>query len=193
MKKVMFCFMLCVAMALTVTVSNVNAQLFDEGDIVVSAGFGLGSTYVGGWNNYYKISVPPVFIAGDYCLREDLGPGNLGVGGILAYSAYKYHYTYYTYDYGWKYSTIMIGARGSYHFTDLVDKLDLYGGVVIGAKIVTDKAFGDNTGADYTVNNSGALYDLFAGARYYLTDNFAVMGELGYGIAWLKAGVSLKL
>lgn len=192
MKKGIRIAVLSLALALVIPFASLNAQLFDEGDIVISAGLGLGSTYVGGWNSYYKISVPPVFIAGDYCLREDLGPGNLGVGGILAYSAYKYHYTYLTYDYGWKYSTFMIGARGTYHFTDLVDKLDLYGGVVIGAKIVTDKEFGNTTGSSYTVNNSGAMYDLFAGARYFLTDNFAVMGELGYGIAWLKAGVSLK-
>ncbi len=191
MKKVMYVFLICVAMALTVPVSNVNAQLFDEGDIVLSAGFGLGSTYVGGWNNYYKIGVPPVFVAGDYCLREDLGPGNLGVGGIMAFSSYKYEpYP----DWGYKYSVFMIGARGSYHFTDLVDNLDLYGGVVIGGQIVTDKEYGTYTpGYSYTTNSSGVLYDLFAGARYYFADNLAVMGELGYGIAWLKAGISLKL
>lgn len=190
MKKVMYVFLICVAMALTVPVSNVNAQLFDEGDIVLSAGFGLGSTYVGGWNSYYKISVPPVFIAGDYCLREDLGPGNLGVGGIMAFSSYKYEPDP---DWGWKYSVFMIGARGSYHFTDLVDNLDLYGGVVIGGQIVTDKEYGNYPGYGYSANSSSVLYDLFAGARYYFADNLAVMGELGYGIAWLKAGISLKL
>jgi hypothetical protein len=63
---------------------------------------------------------------------------------------------------------------------------------VLGAKIVNDKAFGDYIGTGYSVNSSGVLYDLFAGARYYFTDNLAVMGELGYGIAWLKIGVSLK-
>ena len=190
MKKGIRIAVLSLALALVIPFTSLNAQLFDKGDIVLSAGLGLGSTYVGGWNSYYKISVPPVFVAGDYCLREDLGPGNLGVGGILAYSSYKYDPAYV--DWGWKYSVFMIGARGSYHFTDLVDKLDLYGGVVIGGQIVTDKEYGDYPGTGYSANTSDVLYDLFAGARYYLTDNFAVMGELGYGIAWLKAGVSLK-
>jgi hypothetical protein len=191
MKQTLKRFMLGLMLALFIPIATMNAQLFDQGDKVLSFGVGLGATYYTG-GSFYKTTVPPIFIAGDYCLREDLGPGNLGVGGFLGYSAYKYHYQYASYDYGWKYTTLVIAARGTYHFTDLVDQLDLYGGVLLGAKIVSDKEFGDYPGTGYSVNNSGAVYDLFAGARYYFTDNFAVMGELGYGIAWLKIGVSLK-
>ena len=64
---------------------------------------------------------------------------------------------------------------------------------LLGAKIVTDKGYGDIRRYDYSANASGVLVELFAGARYYFTDNFGVMGELGYGIAWLKLGVSLKV
>jgi hypothetical protein len=191
MKKTLKIIVLSLALALTVPFSTLNAQLFDKGDIVLSTGIGLGSTFYS-YGTYYHTTIPPLFIAGDYCIREDLGPGNLGVGGFLGYSAYKYHYEYLNYDYGWKYSTIIIAARGTYHFVDLVDKLDLYGGVLLGAKIVTNKEFGDYPGAGYTTNGSGAVYEFFAGARYYFTDNLGVMAELGYGIAWLKMGVSLK-
>lgn len=190
MKKTLKIIVLSLVLALVIPTGTINAQLFDKGDMVLSFGLGLGSTYVGGWNSYYKIGVPPVFVAGDYCLREDLGPGNLGVGGIIAFSSYKYDPSYV--DWGYKYSVFMIGARGSYHFVDLVDKLDLYGGVVIGASIVSDKVYGDYPGTGYSANASGVLYDVFAGARYYFTDNLGVMAELGYGIAWLKMGVSLK-
>ena len=55
------------------------------------SGLGWDATYVA-LGSYYKTTVPPLFVAGDYCLREDLGPGNLGVGGYLGYSAYKYDY-----------------------------------------------------------------------------------------------------
>ena len=182
--------LLSLLLATFVPLPSLNSQVFDQGDMVLSFGLGLGSTYIGGWNSYYKMTVPPVFVAGDYCIREDLGPGNLGIGGIIAYSSYKYEYEIL--DYGWKYTNFFIGARGTYHFTDLVDQLDLYGGVVLGARIVSDKEFGDYPGTGYTVNSSGVLYDVFAGARYFFTDNFGVMGELGYGIAWLKMGVSLK-
>ena len=39
---------------------------------------------------------------------------------------------------GVKYNTLIFGARGTYHFTDLVDKLDLYGGMMLGAEIVSE-------------------------------------------------------
>lgn len=189
MKKSLKTLAAILLLALPLSLTPVTAQVFDEGDLVISAGFGLGATYYT-FGTYYKTTVPPVFLAGDYCLREDLGPGNLGVGGIIAYSAYKYEPSFV--DWGWKYTTLIIGARGSYHFTDLVDKLDLYGGIVLGAKIVSDKSFGEYPGYGYSTNSSGVVYDMFAGARYFFADNFGVMGELGYGIAWLKIGVSLK-
>jgi hypothetical protein len=188
MKKTFKIFTLSLLLALFLPFATLNAQIFDKGDMVLSFGLGLGATYytLGGYN---KMSVPPVFIAGDYCLREDLGPGNLGVGGIIAYSAYKYDFPHS--DWGSKYKVFMIGARGTYHFTDLVDKLDLYGGIVIGAKIFTHTYYGDYPDT-YNPVGSRVLFEPFAGARYYFTDNFGVMAELGYGISWFKMGVSLK-
>jgi hypothetical protein len=170
------------------SVNAQNAKIFNKGDMVLSFGLGLGATYAT-WGTYYKTTVPPIFVAGDYCIREKLGPGNLGVGGYVGFSAYKYDPSP---DWGYKYSTLFIAARGTYHFTDLVEKLDLYGGMSLGAKIVTDKGYGDYSGYEYTANGTTALVEIFAGARYYFTDSFGVMGELGYGIAWLKMGVSLK-
>ena len=187
MKKSLRIVVLSLLLALFLPMATLNAQLFDKGDIVFSAGLGLGATYyTGGWG--YSTTVPPIFITGDYCLREDLGPGNLGVGGYLGYSAYKYDYYG---DYGWKYNSLIIAARGTYHFTDLVEKLDLYGAVMLGAEIVTDKSYGTTSDIN-TVNSSGVAYEFAAGARYYFTDKLGAMAELGYGVAWLKMGVSLK-
>jgi hypothetical protein len=190
MKKTPKIILLGLALALMLPFLSLNAQtdVFKQGDLVFSAGLGIGAPHGSYWSAYSKTTVPPIFIAGDYCLREDLGPGNLGVGGIMAYSAYKDKYP----GWGYKYSTFSIGVRGTYHFTDLVPKLDLYGGVTLGADIVTDKAYGDYGGYDYTTNGSSALVGIFAGARYYFADSFGVMGELGYDVAILKLGVSLK-
>lgn len=191
MKKTPKMILLSLALALMIPFFTLNAQTetFKQGDLVFSAGFGIGATYGSYWGSSYKTTVPPIFISGDYCLREDLGPGNLGVGGIIAYSAYKYEPSP---DWGYKYSDLFIGVRGTYHFTDLVDKMDLYGGLTLGGEIINDKGYGDYAGYEYSINSSSALVELFAGARYYFSDNFAVMSELGYGIAWLKLGVALK-
>jgi hypothetical protein len=191
MKKTPRMILLSLVLALMLPFFSLNAQTstFKQGDLVFSAGLGIGATYGAYWGSSYNTSVPPIFISGDYCLREDLGPGNLGVGGILAYSAYKYEPSP---DWGYKYSTLFIGVRGTYHFTDLVDKMDLYGGITLGGKIVNDKGYGDYGGYEYNTNGSSALVELFAGARYYFSDQFGVMSELGYGIAWLKLGVAFK-
>jgi len=190
MKRILKVFTLGLALAL-ISPAVMQAQLFDKGDKVISAGIGLGNTLFA-FGSLYSTSVPPVWIAGDYCIREDLGPGNLGVGAILGYSAFKSTYTYNLDKYGWKYTTLVIAARGTYHFTDLVDKLDLYGGIDLGAKILTDKYYGDNTILDNTTLGSGLLLEPFAGARYYFADNIAANAELGYGFAILKLGIAFK-
>lgn len=180
MKKVMYVFLICVAMALTVPVSNVNAQLFDEGDIVVSGGIGLGAAYDYNWNAYYSPTLPVLWASGDYCLREDLGPGNLGIGAIMALGSYKYEVLNDTE----KYFRFLLGARGTYHFVDLVDNLDLYGGISLGLKL--GDTYYDPDPFDYVME------EIFVGARYFFADNIAVNGELGYGVAYAKAGISFK-
>ena len=190
MKKVFKVLMLSLLLAL-VAPNLIRAQLFDEGDMIFSAGIGLGSTLYS-FGSVYNTSVPPIWISGDYCLREDLGPGNLGIGGMLGYSAFKSTYSYIGDDYGWKYTSIFFAARGTYHFTDLVDKLDLYGGVHLGFNIVTTKTYGDGPD-DFSPLNNRDIVEPIAGSRYFFADNLAAMGELGYGIAIIKLGISLKL
>ena len=191
MKKIFRFILVGLALVLFIPSTPMKAQIFDQGDFVLNLGLGIGSTLYTGL--YYKTTVPPVFVSGDYCVRENLGPGNLGVGGYIGYNAYKWDYTYLGDSWGYKYSTIIIGPRGTYHFVDLVDNLDLYGGILLGARIVSAKEYGTTyLGYNYTANSSGVAYSMFAGARYYFSDNFGVMAELGYGIAYLSVAASLK-
>lgn len=181
MKTSIRIFALTLMLTLFLPLSTIQAQLFDKGDKVLSLGIGLGASYDYHWSSYYSPTSPVFWATGDYCLREDLGPGNLGVGAVIAFATYKYKAG----DVVHRYGRFMIGGRGTYHFTDLVDKLDLYGGISLGAK------FGDTY---YHADPSDyILGEVFAGVRYYFTDNFSAMSELGYGISWFKLGVSLKL
>ena len=45
MKKTLKIFAISLLLTLAVPLASLNAQLFDKGDIVVSAGVGLGSNY----------------------------------------------------------------------------------------------------------------------------------------------------
>jgi hypothetical protein len=172
---------------ITVSLSS-NAQQFRKGDKDLNLGVGFGATWYSG--DYWRTTLPPLSVSFDYGLRDDLGPGVIGIGGYMGYSGYKT--TWYGADYGWKYTSFLIGAMGTYHMT-FTDNLDTYAGLILCFRTETHKEFGNLPAGIPAPTNSGLAGSLFAGAKYYFTDNFAVKGELGFGITWLTIGVSFKL
>ena len=183
MKKIAL-LLLVVMFALTQLVAQ--EPTFEKGDKVLNIGIGLGSTLYTG--SYYKSQIPPLSASFEVGVADNvLEKGVIGIGGYLGYSSYKYDYL----GWGWKYSNIVIGARGNFHYP-LVDKLDTYTGLLLGYNIASSKEFGISTGYDYSASSGGVVYAWFVGARYYFTDTFAVMAELGYGITYLNLGVALK-
>jgi hypothetical protein len=167
-----------------------NAQPFVVGDKVINVGLGIGSTLYSGVG--YKGGLPPLSASFEYGVTE-LGPGVLGVGGYFGIASYKWEGTAGGYTYGFKESNIIIGARGNYHY-NFVEKLDTYAGLMLGYNIINGKETGDwPFGSYYSVNSSAFIWSFYIGGRYYVGEAFAVMAELGYGIAWLNIGVAFKL
>ena len=166
-----------------------KTQPFLPGDKVINVGLGIGATWYSGTG--YKTGFPPLSGTFEYGVTE-LGPGILGIGGYLGFSSYKWEDVYGGSSYGWKYSNTIIGARGNYHY-NFHEKLDTYAGLMLGFNIIRSKATGDwPSGYDFTANSSGFIWSIYVGGRYYFTDTFAAMLELGYGIAWLNIGVAFK-
>ncbi len=172
---------------------SLSAQdnLLTKGEKVLNLGIGLGSTLYHGTG--YTSSVPPVSASFEVGVKDDvLDVGSIGVGGYLGYTASKWSYSYLGADWGYKYSSAIIGARGSFHYP-LVEKLDTYTGLMIGFNVVTAKEFGNfDPTYNYNASSSGLIWSWYAGGRYYFSPNFAAMLELGYGIAYLNLGVALK-
>jgi len=161
-------------------------QYFKEKDNVLNLGIGLGSAiYASGGTT----SFPPLSASFEYGVKEGVGPGVIGIGGLIGYTSAKYTFGVPGANYDWKTSYTVIGIRGSYHLVDLADKLDAYGGVMLGYSIVSVSG---NNGTYTAGSASSANFSIFAGGRYYLTEKFAVMAELGYGFAILNVGVALK-
>ena len=160
---------------------------FEKGSSVLNLGIGLGNNYYSG--SFYSTQVPPISASYEVGIADNiLEKGVIGIGGYFGYSSYKWHYL----GWGWRYSNLVIGARGTFHYP-LVNKLDTYGGLLLGYNIVTAKEFGNSVpGYSYSASASRIAYSLFIGGRYYFTDKFAVMAELGYGITYLNLGVALK-
>jgi len=185
MKKLLLSLMVFV-FVLTQLVAQEST--FEKGDKALNLGIGIGSTLYSG--SYYKSGIPPISASFEVGVADGiLDKGTIGVGGYLGYSSHKWDYL----GWGWKYTNIIIGARGNFHYP-LVDRLDTYTGLLLGYNIATSKEFGNSVpGYDYSASSGGVAYAWFVGARYYFTDKFAVMAELGYGITYLNLGIALKL
>jgi hypothetical protein len=175
---------------LSMTSMQVKSQLFAVGDKDVNLGIGFGSHYLLG-----KTVIPPISVSLDYGFKDDIGPGVLGIGGYFGFTSSKYNYTYYwaSADYGWKYTEIMVGARGTYHM-EFIDKLDTYAGIILGVRFRMEKLYGD--WGTYTATSDAGLYidpGFFVGGKYFFSDNLAIFGELGYSIAYVTVGVTFRL
>ena len=188
MKKVVIT-LFAAFMALSLSAQD---NLLTKGEKVLNLGIGLGSTLYTG--SGYTSSIPPLSASFEIGVKDDvLDIGSIGVGGYLGYASSKWEYSYFGGTWGYKYTNFILGARGSFHYP-LIEKLDTYTGLMIGFNVVSAKDIGTvDPLYNYNTSSSGLIWSWYAGGRYYFTDNFAAMAEIGYGIAWLNLGVALKL
>jgi hypothetical protein len=177
------------ATLLTFGFLSVNAQTpsFNKGDNVINLCVGFGSGYYGGGG--YSSVMPAISGSVDIGIVDNiLDKGTIGIGGILGYSSAKYDYS----GYGWKYTHLVFAARGTFHYP-FVDKLDTYAGLALGYNAVTSKETGNwPSSTNYSATGSSPYFAGFVGARYYFSDNFAGVAELGSGIAYFNLGIALK-
>lgn len=183
MKKLFF---LLVVFLILNEVSVGQNTTFVKGDKVLNLGVGFGSTLYTG--SYYTNRIPPVSASFEVGIKDELFDENssLGIGGYFGYTGAKWDYS----GYGWSYTSLIIGARGTLHY-QFIEKLDTYTGLIVGFNAVTSKSHG-SVGNGTNPVSGGIAYSWFLGGRYYFTDNFAGLVELGYGIAYLNLGIALK-
>jgi hypothetical protein len=165
---------------------------FDIGDNVAGLSIGIGGNYVTNTSQS-----PAIGLSFEHGV-SDLGPGTLGIGGFLGYKSLSYESNYFFYQYDWKYTYLIIGARGVWHYNYWHgnESLDTYGGLMLSYNSVkwTDNTVYPNgvLHASEGGASSGIGLTGFLGARYYFSENFGAHAELGYGITVLSVGVSYK-
>lgn len=165
------------------SLSHLNAQedMLVKGDKVVNIGIGLGSSL--GYYGLSSVGLPFVNGSAEFGIVDGLiqGKGSVGVGGMVGFRSRRYDYI--GGDYVQRYFTL--GARGAFHYP-LVENLDTYAGLMLGFDIYSDNDPG------YNYDATGFASYEFIGARYYFSENFAAMAELGFGVTVLNLGIALK-
>lgn len=171
--------------------SHAQESTFNANDLVFNAGIGFGTSLYSG--RYYSSVLPPLSISGEYGIQEDfiLEDLTLGVGGYLGFASSEYRVRFGNRDYGYRYNYTVIGVRGALHYP-LVDKLDTYGGFMLGYNIFSSRSFG-NAPNDFSPANGGLGLSMYLGGRYYFNDNLAGMAEIGWGVSYLNLGVAFKI
>jgi hypothetical protein len=182
MKRLLFS---CIVICFSVLHLSAQKPAFEKGFKVLNMGLGLGSSVY--TESYYHLQFPLLSAAFEVGIVDHvLERGIIGVGGYAGYYAYRYEYS----KSGWNSSNIVIGARGNFHYP-LLEKLDTYTGLMLGYEVVGTEKFG-TTDIDYNLPSSGIEWAWFVGGRYYFSEIFSALLELGYGITYLNLGVAIK-
>lgn len=168
-------FLCVILMVFSATFVSGQAR-YDKGDVLLNAGIGLGYYYAGG---------VPLLLSLEFAVNDVIT-----VGPYLGYTSYNYGY----FNNDFKYTFFDIGAKGSYHFSELFEinneKVDVYGGAFLG--FVVSSYSGDAFSGYNDPYASRLRLGIHAGARYFFSEKVAGYGELGYGIAPLSLGLTFK-
>lgn len=150
--------------------------------LILTTGFSFGQAFMKGTktvnvgvNTGYGLGVAASVEAG---ITDDVSAGL-----FASFSGRSY--------FGYRYSYILVGARGSYHLGKIlseagvnVDKLDPYVGLNVGFRTARS-----NYDFDYGYG-SGVYFGGFGGVRYQVNDKLGIYAEGGYPLSSL--GVTFK-
>jgi hypothetical protein len=166
-----------------------HAQSFSKGTNIVSAGIGLGSSML----KYSGASqTPAISLQYEKGIWDIGGPGVVSLGGYVGFKGYKYGG--YNYNEKWHYT--VIGVRSAYHYGGLkLSKVDVYGGIMLSYNMLNYSYNDNSSSGGFSEKGSygnTAGFSLYAGGRYFVTDNLAAFAELGYGVSYLNLGLALK-
>ncbi len=182
------------------SVSNAqNAPAFDKGDNTIGLSIGLGVNYA-----YYNnaVNLPAFTLLYDHGTFGEVGPGTIGIGGIVGLKTSTYTYPASYGDYKATWTNYIIAARGTYHLTILKDKnnkFDPYAGIVLGVRInkytdtYNDYYYSTYNRYYYTNRASAsAVKGVFIGAKYNFAKFFGAFAELGYDISIIRVGLNFN-
>lgn len=180
------CTLIALVTLLFTTPNKLVAQTpMTKGVNVAQVGIGLG-----GWTTGYTTSETPVIILTyEKGIKDNFGPGNLSVGGSIAYKSGRIG----GFDFGasdWTYTYLGIVGRASWHphFVKS-EKFDAYTGLSLGYYLINSD-FESAYYGDLDFSEGGVELGIHIGGRYNFSEQFGAFAELGFGLGVLNVGVA---
>ena len=139
--------------------------------------------------------MPAVSLFLERGILDNVGPGTVGIGGIVAYKRASYDYNSVLGNgRSASWTDIVVGVRGTYHYNFGTNpKIDTYAGLTLGVRVSSYKNdYLQDAGIPYKSSSVYGASGFFLGGRYFFTDNIGAFGEIGYDISYLKVGLSAK-
>ncbi|WP_041257412.1 hypothetical protein [Fibrella aestuarina] len=168
MKKI-FAIVALLSLSLLTTTSFAQMAI-DKGTKFVNLGIGIGGA------GYLGTSALGFNAAADFGVTK-----NITVGAQAGYRSYGS-------SFGYSLSAFDIGARGSYHFNELLntpENVDLYAGLGL--------TYFGYTGDGFVGDASFIYVPIHIGGRYMFSDKVGGFAELGSAVSTLRLGVTFKL
>jgi predicted porin len=183
--------------------TKAQESAFEKGTIVATLGYGFPDLNRASLRSFYNVynnttvrGFGPIILKGDYGIYKFKWGHSVGAGIVMGFSnniiTYNYLSNYYLETD--KYTTITIGARGSYHFFTK-EKIDCYANIGAGFNI-NNEIRTTSTGITNSnpVSKRSGVYEAFTvGIRYYFSKNFGVYAEAGWDMSTpVQGGIALK-
>jgi hypothetical protein len=154
-----------------------------------SAQFAIGFTDIGAVIGFGGIGSASLAFGGRFEKALRAAPEGLGTG-VLGIQVGADYYSWSSPGYSWSY--IPVGGTVNYHFDLANDRIDPFLGAGLGYSIISCDYDGFGGGQDLCSNST--LYFIGkAGARYFLSPNLALYGDVGAGAATINLGAMFKL
>ena len=177
---------LLILIVIVITVASAQTEFMDHGG---STALQKGHFQVNLGSGYTNWGVP-IYGGVDYAFNEDIT-----LGGFVSYSSYSENW----FNASWKHEVLSAFGSINMHVNRLLqfdEDVDLYGGISLGFSSFSTKA-SDNSNPALTYSgdkNSGLLFAIQAGGRYYFTDNLGAIGEVLVGnMVGLRVGLTYRI
>ena len=215
MKNIFFLFFFCLgnlAFAQSHYKSNTSTtdNSFQQGNIVVSAGYGVGTVNLAKVvfdfiTNVAEVKVQnfnfktsgPFFIKGEYAITDNIGIG-LNIATISNntsdFIVTRYKPDTVTFKARAKQSNTSILLRGNFYFINQ-EQFQMYGGLGIGVRVGKYTISGSVDEFNKTFSFPFVFpvgFDATLGARYFFIPNLGVYAEMGASKGFLQFGLSGK-